>query len=181
MNDLQKKFEEEVKPALMEEFGYTNVRQCPSLEKVSINVGLSQAKDSKEIIEDIKNDLKLITGQSPVVTVARKSIAGFKTRKGQKVGMMITLRGSKMWDFIYRLIGVALPRIKDFRGLEASSFDQSGNFSIGIKEHLIFPEISTDDLRNIFSFQVNIATRVNSREEGIALLRALGFPIKKDK
>ena len=181
MNDLQKKFNEEIRPVLMKEFGYKNIMQCPDVEKVSINVGLSQANDNKEFIDDIKSDLKLISGQAPVVTTAKKSIAGFKTRQGQKIGMMVTLRGSKMWDFIYRLIGASLPRIKDFRGLEVKAFDNNGNFSIGIKEHLIFPEISTDDIRNIFSFQINITTKVNSREEGIALLRALGFPIKKDK
>jgi len=180
MNTLQKKFNEEIVPAFMKEFGYKNVMQVPKIEKVSVNVGLSQAGENKEFIKDIEDDLKLIIGQAPVATIAKKSIAGFKTRQGQKIGIRATLRGKKMWDFIYRLVGASLPRIKDFRGLETKSFDKDGNFSIGIKEHLIFPEISTDDIRNIFGFQVNISTKVNNREEGIALLRMLGFPIKKD-
>ena len=181
MNDLQEKFNQKVRPALMKEFGYRNIMECPDIEKVSINVGLSQAKDDKEFIQGIKEDLTLIAGQVPVITKARKSIAGFKTRQGQPIGMKITLRGGKMWDFIYRLIGAALPRIKDFRGLSTKAYEEKGNFSIGIKEHLIFPEISTDNIRNIFSFQVNVTTKANDRREGIALLRALGFPLKKDK
>ena len=181
MNSLQEKFNKEIQPVLMKEFGYSNVMQCPKVEKVSVNVGLSQAAENKEFIKDIENDLKLVIGQAPVITKAKKSIAGFKTRQGQSIGMKATLRGGKMWDFMYRLVGASLPRIKDFRGLEVKSFDDNGNFSIGIKEHLIFPEISTDNIRNIFGFQVNISTTVNSKEEGIALLRLLGFPIKKDK
>ncbi len=180
MNDLQKKFNKEIQPAMMKEFGYDNIMQCPKIDKISVNVGLSQAGENKDFITDIENDLKLILGQSPIITTAKKSIAGFKTRQGQKIGMKATLRGSKMWDFMYRLIGASLPRIKDFRGLEVKSFDNEGNFSIGIKEHLIFPEISTDDLRNIFGFQVNISVKANNKEEGIYLVRALGFPIKKD-
>ncbi len=180
MNNLQKKFNKEIQPALMKEFGYSNIMQCPSVEKIAVNVGLSQAADNKEFIKDIENDLKMLVGQAPVITKAKKSIAGFKTRQGQTIGMRVTLRGDKMWDFMYRLIGASLPRIKDFRGLEVKSFDNNGNFSIGIKEHLIFPEISTDDIRNIFGFQINISTKVNNKEEGIVLLRLLGFPIKKD-
>ncbi len=180
MNSLQEKFNKEIQPALMKEFGYSNVMQAPRVEKISVNVGLSQASENKEFIKDIENDLKLIIGQAPMITKAKKSIAGFKTRQGQSIGMKATLRGVKMWDFMHRLIGASLPRIKDFRGLEVKSFDNNGNFSIGIKEHLIFPEISTDDIRNIFGFQVNISIKANSREEGISLIRLLGFPIKKD-
>jgi len=180
MNSLQEKFNKEIQPALMKEFKYSNVMQCPRIEKVSVNVGLSQASENKEFIKDIENDLKLIIGQAPIITKAKKSIAGFKTRQGQSIGMKATLRGEKMWDFIYRLVSASLPRIKDFRGLEIKSFDKNGNFSIGIKEHLIFPEISTDNIRNIFGFQVNISVKANNREEGIALLKLLGFPIKKD-
>jgi large subunit ribosomal protein L5 len=180
MNSLQEQFNKKIQPALMKEFGYSNVMQCPKVEKISVNVGLSQAAENKEFIKDIENDLKLIVGQAPVITKAKKSIAGFKTRQGQSIGMKATLRGSKMWDFMYRLVGTSLPRIKDFRGLEVRSFDKNGNFSIGIKEHLIFPEISTDDIRNVFGFQVNVSVKANSREEGVSLLRLLGFPIKKD-
>ena len=180
MNILQKKFNEEIKPAFMKEFNYDNKMQAPEIKKVSVNVGLSQASENKEFIKDIENDLKLVLGQEPTITTAKKSIAGFKTRQGQKIGMRATLRGDKMWDFMYRLVGASLPRIKDFRGLEVKSFDKEGNFSIGIKEHLIFPEISTDDIRNIFGFQINISIKVNNRDEGISLLRLLGFPIKKD-
>ncbi len=180
MNSLQEKFNKEIQPAIMKKFGYDNKMQSPKIEKVSVNVGLSQAGENKDFIKDIENDLKLITGQKPIISKAKKSIAGFKIRQGQQIGMKITLRGAKMWDFIYRLIGTSLPRVKDFRGLKIKSFDEGGNFSIGIKEHLIFPEISTDDLRSIFGFQINISTKVNSREEGILLLRLLGFPIEKD-
>ena len=180
MNSLQKKFIKEVQPALMKEFSYENKLEAPSIEKVSINIGLSQGATNKEFVKDVQNDLRLIAGQNSVITKAKKSIAGFKTREGQNIGMKITLRGDKMWDFIYRLIGASLPRIKDFRGLEVKSFDKEGNFSIGIAEHLIFPEISTDDLKTIFGFQVNILTKTKSREEGVAMLQLLGFPIKKD-
>jgi large subunit ribosomal protein L5 len=180
MNSLQKKFIEEVQPTLMKKFGYDNKLEAPTIEKVSLNIGLSKGVGDKEFIKDVQNDLRLIAGQNPVITKAKKSIAGFKTRAGQDVGMKITLRGERMWDFIYRLIGASLPRIKDFRGLEVKSFDNNGNFSIGVPEHLIFPEISTDDLRTIFGFQINISTKVKSREEGIEMLRLLGFPIKKD-
>ena len=180
MNDLQKKFIKEIQPALMKEFGYDNIMETPTIKSVSVNMGLSQGIGNKEFIKDVKNDLRLITGQELVITKAKKSIAGFKTRAGQEIGMKVTLRGAKMWDFIYRLIGASLPRIKDFQGLEVKSFDKDGNFSIGIKEHLIFPEISTDDLKTIFGFQINITTDTKSREEGIKMLRLLGFPIKKD-
>lgn len=180
MNSLQEKFNKKIQPTLMKEFGYSNIMQCPKVEKISVNVGLSQAAENKEFIKNIENDLKLIVGQSPVITKAKKSIAGFGTRQGQSIGMKATLREEKMWDFMYRLIGASLPRIKDFRGLEVKSFDKDGNFSIGIKEHLIFPEILTDNIRNFFGFQVNISVKANSREEGISLLRLLGFPIKKD-
>jgi len=180
MNSLRKKFIEEVRPALMREYGYTNVMQAPAIEKVSINVGLSRAADNKEFIEDVRKDLRMIAGQEPVITKAKKSIAGFKIRAGQSVGMKVTLRGEKMWDFIYRLISASLPRIKDFQGLDIKGFDNKGNFSIGVKEHLIFPEISTDDLKMIFGFQINITVKAGNREEGVEMLRLLGFPIKKD-
>jgi len=181
MNKLQEKMVKEVRPAMMKEFSYRNPMEVPAIEKVSVNIGLSKGVGDKEFIEQVSKDLKMITGQSPAPTKARKSIAGFKIRAGQIIGLKVTLRGQKMWDFIYRLIGVALPRIKDFQGIKVTNFDQKGNLSIGVKEHLIFPEISTDDLKKMFGFQINITlTNCDNQEEGISLFRMLGFPIKKD-
>ncbi len=180
MNSLQKKYIDEVAPTLLEQIGCKSLFEIPSITKVTVNVGLSNATTTKEFIEDVKNDLMLITGQKPVVTEARKSIAGFKIRAGQTVGMKVTLRGRRMWDFLYRLIGTALPRIKDFQGLDKKCFDGQGNLNIGIVEQTIFPEIATDEVQTVFGFQVNITTRTDDYEGNVSLMRLLGFPIKKD-
>lgn len=180
MNDLQKKYIKEVKPQMMKEFGYGNPMVVPEIEKVSINIGLSRAANDQNFTKDAMNDLKAITGQAPVASKAKKAISGFKTRQGQDVGLMVTLRNGKMWDFVYKLISATIPRIKDFQGIDQKSFDEQGNLSIGIKEQLIFPEVSPDDITTIMGLQVNITTTANSKEEGMKMLKLLGFPIRED-
>lgn len=178
MNAFEKQYKEVVVRQMMDEFGYGNPMAVPGIEKISINVGLSRAQKNSEFINDVTNDVKMITGQAPVFTKARKAIAGFKIREGQNIGMIVTLRSKRMWDFAYKLIGATIPRTKDFRGISSSSFDQQGNLSIGIKEQLIFPEISSDDVNTIFELQVNITTSAGSKEKGVSLLKYLGFPVK---
>ncbi len=179
MNVLEEKFNKEVVVQMMEEFGYGNKMAVPKIIKVSINVGLSRAGGNKDFIEEVRNDLRLVTGQAPVATKARKAISGFKIREGQEVGMSVTLRGKRMWDFLYRLVGATIPRTRDFRGLDQKKFDKQGNFSFGIKEQLIFPEISQDNIKTIFGLQVNVTTTAKNKEEGIKLLKLTGFPIKE--
>ncbi len=179
MNDFQKKYQKEIIPKMMEEFGYDNKLAVPTIEKVSLNVGLSRAEKDQNFIENVTTDLKMITGQSPVTTIARKAISGFKIRQGQKVGLKVTLRGKMMWDFLYRFVSIALPRTKDFQGIERKNFDQQGNLSLGIKEQLIFPEILSDETDTIFSLQVNINTSAHNKKEGIRFLKLMGFPIQQ--
>lgn len=178
MNALEKQFNEKVKSQMMEKFGYDNVMDVPRIEKITINVGLSRAQKDADFIKNVVQDIKAVTGQTPVFTKARKAIAGFKIRDGQNVGLAVTLRGKRMWDFVYRLVGVTIPRMKDFQGIPLRSFDKNGNLSIGIREQLIFPEISSDDIKTIFGLQINILTTAKTNEEGIALLRYLGFPLQ---
>ena len=140
---------------------------------------MSRAIDNKEFRQEIVNDLKTITGQAPVLIKSRKSISGFKIREGQEIGTMVTLRGEKMWDFIERFIRVVLPRTRDFRGIKRSCIDKNGNFSYGVKEQLVFPEISHDNIKSIFSLQVNVTTAGNDQEEGLRLFKLLGFPMQK--
>jgi len=179
MNNFQKKFIKEVQPKMMEEFGYQNKMAVPKIDKVTINVGLSAMTKNQNLLSDVTRDLKLISGQAPVVTKAKKAISGFKTRQGQDVGIMITLRGKKMWDFLCRFVSAAIPRTKDFQGIDQKNFDGQGNLSMGIKEQLIFPEIYSDDVDTIFGLQVNITTTGKNKKEGIKLFRLLGFPIKE--
>jgi len=181
MNLLKKKYQTEVIPEMKKMFGYKNNHQVPKIEKVTLNVGLSRAIKDSSLKEEIEKTLLLITGQKPVKTKAKKSISGFKIRAGQEVGMMVTLRGERMWDFVEKLISVAIPRVRDFRGIEEKLFDQRGNLSYPIKEQLVFPEILSDEIGAIFGFQVNITTTAKEKKEGIALLRLLGFPIKKEE
>lgn len=178
-NVLEEKYINEVAPKLMEKFGYDNVMAIPRITKVSVNVGLSRAGNNQGFKEDVIRDLRLITGQKPMLTKARKAIAGFKIRENQEVGVNVTLRGKRMWDFVYKLIGATIPRMKDFQGIERKNFDNQGNFNFGIKEQLIFPEISTDDITTIFGLQVNITSSSSGREEGIELFKLLGFPIQE--
>lgn len=153
-------------------------RSLASLQKIVINIGLGRALKDEKFMEIALRDLALITGQKPKTTLAKKSIANFKTRKGQIIGAIITLRGKRMRDFLSRLINIALPRTRDFRGINLKSLDKNGNLTIGIKEHIVFPEISGEEIRNIFGFEITIVVRAKNRDEAIKLYKSLGFPIK---
>lgn len=181
---LREKYEKEVVPQMMERFGYKNKMAVPKIEKVVINTGFGRqvsgktADEQKKIIEAILEDLALISGQKPILKKAKKSISGFKIKKGMPVGATVTLRRKRMNDFLERLIHIALPRLRDFRGIEPKSFDKEGNLTIGIKEQIVFPEISPEKVKNIFGLEITIVTTAKKREEGIELLKLLGFPIK---
>ncbi len=177
---LLQKYRKEVAPALQKKFGYKNVMSIPKIEKVVVNVGFGRRAVSKEtkMIERIEQDLIKITGQKPSVRKSKKSIAGFKVREGLEIGMMVTLRGKRMYDFIDRLIAIALPRSRDFHGLDTKGFDSNGNLNIGIKEDNIFAEISYESLKDIFGLEVTVVTTAKSKEEGTELLKLIGFPIK---
>lgn len=175
---LKKRYQDEVVAALIKEFGYRNVMQVPRLHKVTVNIGLGEALRDAKALDNALRDLTVITGQRPVVTRARKSIAGFKVRAGMPVGLMVTLRGDRMYDFLDRLFNVALPRIRDFRGLSSKSFDGRGNYSIGLREQLIFPEIDYDSIDKLRGLEVNIVTTARSDAESKALLRHLGLPFR---
>ena len=178
---LLEKYRKEIVPALREEFAYKTIMAVPKVTKAVVNVGMGRvavAKDTK-MIERIGSDLAKITGQKPSTRKAKQSISGFKTRAGMDVGMMVTLRGRRMYDFIDRLISLALPRTRDFRGLPLSNVDSYGNLNLGVREHNVFPEISYESLKDIFGIQVTIATTAKNQTEGLALFRKFGFPLKK--
>lgn len=179
MSDLHKKYMKEVTPAMREKFGYKNVMAVPKIEKVVVNCGVGRFRDEKERGE-ITKYLTLITGQKPASRPAKKAIASFKTRKGLVVGYQITLRGKRMWNFISCLVNIALPRTRDFRGIDSKSFDAHGSLTIGIKEHTVFPEIIGEDYRFLFGMEVTVVTTSKKKEEGIELLKLMGFPIKKN-
>ncbi len=174
------KYRKEVMSAMQAKFGYKNVMAIPKIEKVIVNVGYGRKAIAKETkaIEKIEQDIVKITGQKPSVRQAKKSISGFKLRQGLAVGIMVTLRGRRMYDFIDRLISIALPRSRDFHGLDTKAFDQHGNLNIGIKEQTIFPEVSYESLKDIFPLEVTIVTTAKNKDEGVELLRLIGFPIK---
>ncbi|MBU1102894.1 50S ribosomal protein L5 [Patescibacteria group bacterium] len=178
MNRLQGKYIKEVIPKMKEAFGYKNNLEVPRILKVTINSGIGKYKQDQKIIEDIEKDLTMIAGQKPVFTQAKKAVSSFKTRQGQNIGLKVTLRGARMYNFIDRLISLALPRTRDFRGLESDSVDKSGNLNIGIREQIVFPEISHENVRNIFGLEVSVTTNAKSKEEGLGLFKLLGFPIK---
>lgn len=184
MLKLSERYKSEVIPQMMEKFGYKNPMACPKIEKVVINTGFGReisgktSDEQKKITEAILNDLSLISGQRPILTKAKKSISSFKIREGLPIGAKVTLGGKKMDDFLMRLVHIALPRSRDFRGVAPESLDKKGNLSIGIKEHICFPEISPEEVKNIFGLEVTVATTAKSREEGLELLKLLGFPIK---
>ena len=175
---LQKQYREKVVPALQEKFGYKNVNQVPKLEKVTLNVGYGRHAKEASYIENVENTLKAITGQRPIHNKAKKSISNFKIRDGMDVGMSVTLRGSKMYDFVDKMISVTFPRVRDFRGLSRKAFDRQGNYSIGFKEHIAFPEIKSDAIDQIHGLEIIITNTANSKEEGEALLEKLGFPFE---
>jgi large subunit ribosomal protein L5 len=176
---LKEKYAKNVVPALTKEFEYKNVMQVPRLEKVVINMGLGEATANAKAIESGVKDLSTITGQKPVINRARKSIATFKVRQGQAVGASVTLRGERMFDFLSKLINIALPRIRDFRGVSPKSFDGRGNFSLGVKEQIIFPEINYESVDAIRGMDISIVTTAPTDQEGRALLAQLGMPFKK--
>lgn len=176
---LKKQYKEQIVPALKEQFGYKNVMQVPKLEKVIINVGYGRHLKDAAFIENVEKTLRSITGQSPVHNKAKKSISNFKIREGMKVGISVTLRGEKMYDFVDKLTSVTLPRVRDFRGISRKSFDKTGNYTLGFKEHIAFPEIKGDSIEKIHGLEVVINTSADNKEEGEALLEKLGFPFKK--
>jgi large subunit ribosomal protein L5 len=173
---LRQRYRDEVVPRLREQLGLANVMQVPRLEKVVVNIGVGEAIKDGRLLDAAIEDLQTITGQRPVVTKARKSIAGFKLREGMAIGAKVTLRGARMWEFVDRLISLALPRIRDFRGLSPSAFDGHGNYTLGVTEQLIFPEIDYDKVRKVTGMDITIVTTATTDDEGRALLAALGFP-----
>ena len=174
---LQEKYNKDVVPALREKFGYKNIMAVPRIEKVVVGAGVGRFREEKQL-DEIQKYLMLITGQKAARRGARQAIASFKTRRGMVVGYQITLRGKRMYDFLSRLVRIALPRTRDFRGIELKSFDQRGNLTIGIKEHIVFPEMIGEDYRFLFGFEVTVVTTAKKKEEGEELLRLMGFPIK---
>ncbi len=166
-------------PALKEEFGYTNIMQVPKLEKIVLNMGLGEAVQNPKIVEGAAEELTLIAGQKAVVTNAKKSIAGFKLREGMPIGCRVTLRGEKMYDFFSKLVNIALPRVRDFRGVSPKGFDGRGNYSLGVKEQIIFPEIDYDKIDKIKGLNISIVTSAPTNAEGLSLLRLMGMPFRK--
>jgi len=178
METLKEQYKNEVVPALMKKFNYSSIMEVPKLEKIVINIGLGDIKDNPKALDNAINDLSIITGQKPVVTTAKKSIAAFKLREGVKVGCKVTLRSGKMYDFVYKLFNVALPRVRDFRGVSGNSFDGRGNYSMGLKEQLIFPEIEYDKVDKLRGMDIIFVTTAKTDEEAKELLTLLGMPFK---
>ena len=174
--NLKKLYQDEVAPALMQKFGYKSTMQIPRLEKIVVNVGCSEARENAKVLDAVVNDLTTITGQKAVITHAKKSVANFKLREGMPIGAKVTLRGNKMWEFLDRLFNVALPRVRDFRGISADSFDGRGNYALGIKEQLIFPEIEYDKIDKIRGMDIVIVTTAQTDEEARELLKQVGAP-----
>ena len=177
--NLKAKYQEEVIPALKEKFGYKNINQVPKLHKIVLNMGVGEASHNSKIAEAIEAQLTKIAGQKCVVTKAKKSIAGFKIREGQAIGCKVTLRGERMYNFLDKLISVSLPRVRDFRGLSPKAYDGRGNYTIGIKEQLVFPEIEFDDVVKVRGMDIVLVTTANTNEEAHALLEELGIPFRK--
>ncbi|MBI9086422.1 MAG: 50S ribosomal protein L5 [Desulfobacterales bacterium] len=178
MPSLKTVYKEEVSPTLQEKFGYRNPMQIPKLEKIVLNMGLGEAIQNIKILDSAAEELKVISGQKPVITRAKKSIAAFKLREGMPIGCCVTLRQKRMYDFFNKLVNIALPRVRDFRGISAKAMDGRGNYSLGIKEHIIFPEIEYDRIDKIKGMNITIVTSAKSDEEGRELLRLMGMPFK---
>ena len=174
--NLKKLYQDEVAPALMQKFGYKSTMQIPRLEKIVLNVGCSEARENAKVLDAVVSDLAAITGQKAVVTKAKKSVANFKLREGMPIGAKVTLRGDKMWEFLDRLFNVALPRVRDFRGISADSFDGRGNYALGVKEQLIFPEIEYDKIDKIRGMDIVVCTTAQTDEEARELLKLVGAP-----
>ncbi|PPR19714.1 MAG: 50S ribosomal protein L5 [Proteobacteria bacterium] len=176
---MKKLYDDQIKKELQEKFGYKNVMQLPKLEKIVLNMGVGKATQDKKLVDGAVKDMTAIAGQAPVVTKARKSIAAFKLREGMPIGCKVTLRGERMYEFLDRLITIALPRVRDFEGVSTKSFDKQGNYALGIKEQIIFPEIDYDQIDQIRGMDIIICTTANTPDEGRELLRGFGMPFKK--
>ena len=179
MNELRKKFLEEVTPSLMKKFNYKSVMQVPKIEKIVINMGVGDAVQNSKALDSAVEELSLISGQKPLITRAKKSIAGFRLREGMPIGAKVTLRGERMYDFLQKLIAVSLPRVRDFRGISKNAFDGRGNYTLGVKEQLIFPEINYDKVNKVRGLDIVIVTTANTDEEARELLTELGMPFQK--
>ena len=177
---MRERYQEEIVPALMKSLNLPNTMQVPRITKVVVNVGMGEALDNAKALDAAVADIVLITGQKPVITKARKSIANFKLREGRQIGVKVTLRGERMWAFLDRLMNVALPRVRDFRGVSANAFDGRGNYTLGLREQLVFPEIEYDKIDKIRGLEISIVTTARSDEEGRQLLQMLGMPFKKE-
>ena len=177
--NMKKLYQDEVAPALMQKFGYKSTMQIPRLEKIVVNVGCSEARENAKVLDAVVNDLTTITGQKAITTIAKKSVANFKVREGMPVGAKVTLRGDKMWEFLDRLFNVALPRVRDFRGINPNGFDGRGNYNMGLREQLIFPEIEYDKIDKIRGMDIIICTTAKTDEEAKALLELVGAPFER--
>ena len=175
---LKTQYTDEISGALKTQFGYSSVMEVPKITKITVNMGVGEALNDKKVIQVAKSELALVAGQEPVITLARKSVAGFKVREGWPIGCKVTLRGAKMYEFLDRLINISIPRIRDFRGFSAKSFDGRGNYSLGISEQIIFPEIDFDKVDQIRGMDIAITTTARTDDEGMALLKAFQFPIR---
>ena len=180
MNPLKEKYKNEVGPVLMKELGFTNLNELPQISKVAVNIGMGEALDTPKSLDAAVIDLRTITGQQPVVTKASKSIAAFKLREGREIGAKVTLRGDRMWAFLDRLINIALPRVRDFRGISPDSFDGRGNYTLGLREQLIFPEIEFDKVDKVRGLEITIVTTAGSDDRARLMLGLLGMPFRKE-
>jgi large subunit ribosomal protein L5 len=180
MNQFQQKYLSEIRPQLMNELGYKNINQVPKLQKIVINMGVGAAKDDKKLLDNAVSDMRKIAGQNPVITRARKSVAGFKIREEWPIGCKVTLRGSRMYDFLLRLVKIAFPRIQDFRGFSAKAFDRQGNYNLGLREQIMFPEIDYDKIDKLRGMNITICTNAVKDHDAMMLLKAFGFPFKKN-
>jgi large subunit ribosomal protein L5 len=178
---MQQRYREDAVPQLVDEFRYGNRMQVPGIQKVVLNVGVGEALDNPKALDSVMEDIRIITGQQPVVTKARKSIANFKLREGRAIGVKVTLRGGRMWAFLDRFINIALPRVRDFRGVSPDTFDGRGNYTIGLREQLIFPEIHYDRIDKVRGMEITIVTTARTDEEGRRLLRLLGMPFQENQ
>lgn len=178
MAEFKKLYRDEIVPALMTELGYKNINEVPKITKITLNMGVGEAIGDKKVIEHAAGDLEKIAGQKPVVTLARKSVAGFKVREGWPIGVKVTLRDERMYEFLQRLVDIALPRVRDFRGVSAKSFDGRGNYSMGVKEQIIFPEIDYDKIDALRGLDITLTTTAKTDDEGRALLKAFNFPFR---
>lgn len=172
-------YKDEIVPKMMEKFNYDSVMAVPKIDKIVLNVGLGEAKDNQKLLDSVVEEISLITGQKPVVTRAKKSVSNFRLREGMPVGVKVTLRGELMWEFLYKLINITLPRIRDFRGVSPKSFDGRGNYSLGIREQIVFPEINIDKIEKIHGLEITIVTTAETDEEAYELLKLMGMPFRE--